>query len=89
MIAIVCVVLLLVLNDIAFLYVLRQRESALDDRWQARLQKCDAIQALAERAEQRTHEGLVEIARAHDRTQDHLLAMERITTDPRVVQALR
>jgi hypothetical protein len=32
---------------------------------------------------------LIEVARAQDRTQDHLLAMERITTDPRVVQALR
>jgi hypothetical protein len=53
------------------------------------LQKCDEILALAERAEQRTHAGLIEVAHAQDRTQDHLLAMERITTDPRVVQALR
>ena len=61
----------------------------LEDRWQGRLQKCDAILAAADKADQRSHEALVELARAQDRMQDHLLAMERITTDPRVVQALR
>lgn len=70
-------------------FELRRRVRMLDERWQGRIQKCDAILASAERAEQRTHEGLVEISRCHDRMQDHLLAMERILTDPRVHQALR
>jgi hypothetical protein len=83
------VVAALAVNNAVLIYLMRERERELEDRWQGRLQKCDAILALAERAEQHTHEGLIEVARAQERTQDHLLAMERITTDPRVVQALR
>jgi hypothetical protein len=75
-------------NGLGFVWF-RRREQEIEDRWAGRLQKCDEILALAERAEQRTHAGLIEVAHAQDRTQDHLLAMERITTDPRVVQALR
>ena len=81
--------ILVIANLITLAYVLRLRNRLFEDRWQGRLSKCDEILSTADRAERNAHEALVELARAQEQMNGHLLSMERILTDPRVHQALR